>query len=198
MKTRFRLFFLLFSILFLSCNTNGISQESKKLALKADTALSYCKAHKMNLKYCILIDMAVHSGKNRFFVWNFKENKADFEGLVCHGMGRGSTGAVPVFSNVVNSGCTSLGKYKIGVKSYSKYGIHIHYKLHGLEKTNSNAYKRYVVLHSFDPVPEFQIYPVHLPMGMSLGCPVVSNAMMTRLDSLLSKQTRPVLLWIYK
>ena len=152
----------------------------------------------MNTDYCFLIDMSIHSGKNRFFVWNFKENKVEFQGLVCHGSGGGSTGAKPIFSNRVNSGCTSLGRYKVGEKSYSKYGINIHYKLHGIDSTNNNAFKRIIVLHSFNPVPAFQIYPVHLYMGMSLGCPVVSNAMMRKLDALLAKQKKPVMMWIYK
>ena len=152
----------------------------------------------MNTDYCFLIDMSIHSGKNRFFVWNFKENKVEFQGLVCHGAGGGSTGAKPIFSNRVNSGCTSLGRYKVGEKSYSKYGINIHYKLHGIDSTNNNAFKRIIVLHSFNPVPAFQIYPVHLYMGMSLGCPVVSNAMMRKLDALLAKQKKPVMMWIYK
>jgi hypothetical protein len=90
-----------------------------------------------------------------------------------------------------------LGKYKIGIRSYRKYGINIHYKLHGLESTNDNAFKRIIVLHSFDPVPAAQIYPAHLYMGMSLGCPVVSKAMMQKLDALLKKEKEPVLLWIY-
>jgi hypothetical protein len=51
----------------------------------------------------------------------------------------------PVYSNVVGSNCTSLGKYKIGKRSYSNWGINIHYKMHGLESSNSNAFKRHVV-----------------------------------------------------
>lgn len=178
----------------ISCQSKA---DNSKLVSRATDALAYCKVHKMNTDYCFLIDMSIHSGKNRFFVWNFCTKSTEFEGLVCHGAGGGSTGAIPVFSNVVNSGCTSLGKYRVGVKSYSKYGIHIHYKLHGLDSTNSNTYQRFIVLHSFDPVPSVQIYPVHLYMGMSLGCPVVSNAMMRKLNALLEKQKKPVLLWIY-
>jgi len=182
-------------VLFVSaCHSNV---ENTKLSSKAKDALIYCKARKMNTNYCFLIDMSIHSGKNRFFVWNFQKQKVEFEGLVCHGAGGGSTGTKPVFSDVENSGCTSLGKYKIGIRSYSKYGINIHYKLHGLDSTNSNAFKRIIVLHSFDPVPAVQIYPAHLYMGMSLGCPVVSNSMMRKLDALLKKERKPVLLWIY-
>ena len=186
--------FILLTLSLTSCHTKAAQS---KLVSKAKDALIYCKVHKMNTNYCFLIDMSTHSGKNRIFVWNFQKQKVEFEGLVCHGAGGGSTGAKPVFSNVENSGCTSLGKYKIGIRSYSKYGINIHYKLHGLESTNDNAFKRIIVLHSFDPVPAVQIYPAHLYMGMSLGCPVVSNAMMRKLDALLKKEKEPVLLWIY-
>lgn len=197
MKKTLFIYQLLFLLFLFSCNSAIKSQDTEKLELKANDALTYCKTNGMNTTYCFLIDMSIHSGKNRFFVWNYKKKEAEFYGLVCHGSGKNSTGSDPVFSNVVNSYCTSLGKYKIGIRAYSKYGINIHYKLHGLETTNSNAYKRIIVLHSFDPVPDFQIYPAHLMMGMSLGCPVVSNTMITKLDSLLSKQKKPVMLWIY-
>jgi hypothetical protein len=113
-------------------------------------------------------------------------------------MGQGSTGPIPVFSNENGSYCTSLGKYRIGIRSYSHYGIHVHHKMHGLEATNSNAFNRIVVLHSYYAVSETEIYPFHLSMGYSLGCPVVSDGMMTHLDGLLKKKTKPTLLWIYK
>jgi hypothetical protein len=115
-----------------------------------------------------------------------------------YGMGQGSTGPIPVFSNENGSYCTSLGKYRIGIRSYSHYGIHVHHKMHGLEATNSNAFNRIVVLHSYYAVSETEIYPFHLSMGYSLGCPVVSDGMMTHLDGLLKKKTKPTLLWIYK
>jgi hypothetical protein len=98
----------------------------------------------------------------------------------------------------VGSNCTSLGKYKIGKRSYSNYGINIHYKLHGLESTNSNAFKRQVVLHSYNYVSETEIYPEHLTMGMSLGCPVVANGIMKQIDALLQKTKKPTLLWIFE
>lgn len=112
-------------------------------------------------------------------------------------MGKGSTESYPVFSNEKGSYCTSLGKYKTEGRAYSNWGIHIHYKMKGLEKSNNNAFARWVVLHSYDPVPETEIYPNHLPLGWSLGCPVVSNTTMTKIDSIMKKSNKPVLLWIY-
>ncbi len=171
---------------------------TERLHEKADEAFAFCKQKGMNTEYCFLVDMSIHSGKNRFFVWNFKDKKVTNTGLVCHGMGKGSTPSTPVFSNTQGSNCTSLGKYKLGIRSYSQYGIHVHYKMHGLESTNSNAFKRIVVLHSYTPVPTGEIYPAHLPMGFSLGCPVVDDSLMTVLDGMLQKAKKPVLLWIYE
>ena len=93
--------------------------------------------------------------------------------------------------------CSSLGKYKVGIRSYSKWGINIHYKLHGLEATNNNAFKRYIVLHSYTPLPETEVYPLHLPLGISQGCPVISDEVMRKVDGLLKAEKKPLLLWVY-
>ena len=188
--------FLIFPFFF-SCN--ALSEESikERLQVKADSALAFCTQNKMNMDYCFLIDMKIHSGKNRFFVWDFNEKKVIHTGLCCHGKGEGSTRSQPVFSNVEGSNCTSLGKYKVGIRSYSQWGINVHYKLHGLDTTNNNAFKRIVVLHSFTPVPSREIYPIHLIMGWSAGCPVISDTLMTTLDELLKDSKKNVLLWIY-
>ncbi|MDL2214817.1 murein L,D-transpeptidase catalytic domain family protein [Dysgonomonas sp. OttesenSCG-928-M03] len=173
---------------------------SLRLNEKAEEALSFCKKNGYNTDFCILIDMKVHSGKHRMFIWNFKERTIDKKALCAHGCGKNdkkSTGAHPIFSNVNGSLLSSLGKYKIGARSGSQWGIKIHYKMHGLETTNNNAFKRIIVLHSHTPVPETEIYPTHLPMGWSFGCPVTDNKTMTYLDNRLKNTKKPVLLWIY-
>ena len=188
-------------LIFLSFRNSAPSEESiTRINEKAEEALSFCKANGYNTDFCILIDMKIHSGKNRMFVYDFNLEKVEREALCAHGCGKGdrkSTGAQPLFSNNEGSLLTSLGKYKTGIRSYSQYGINVHYKLHGLEPTNSNAFKRIIVLHSFTPVPSVETYPVHLPMGFSHGCPVTDNDMMTWLDAKLKDTEKPVLLWIY-
>jgi hypothetical protein len=134
------------------------------------------------------------------FVWNFKSQQIDHQSLCAHGSGKGdklSIGAKPLFSNVNGSNLTSLGKYKIGMRAGSQWGIKVHYKMHGLESTNNNAFRRIVVLHSHTPVPDREIYPVHLPMGWSLGCPVTDNATMRYLDEKLKTSKKQILLWIF-
>jgi len=167
-------------------------------SVKCREALRFCKSKSLDTSIAFFVDMNVHSGKNRFFVIDLATNSILYKGLCCHGMGMGSTEEKPVFSNTKGSNCTSLGKYKIGKRAFSNWGIHVHYKMHGLENTNCNAFDRLVVLHSYDLVPEAEIYPLHLPMGWSQGCPVISNNLMRSIDKLLINRKRPVLLWIYK
>lgn len=166
------------------------------LKAKADSAYAYCKAQGYNTNYCILIDFSIHSGKNRFFLWDFKGDSIALKTLCCHGIGGGSTRSTPKFSNVVGSNCSSLGMYRLGARSYSNWGINVHYKMHGLNSTNSNAYQRIVVLHSHKPMPTREIYPQHLPLGWSQGCPVIDDVSMKTLDNLL-KTEHNMLLWIY-
>ncbi len=168
-----------------------------RLKAKADSAKLYCKRKGYSQEYCILVDFSIHSGKNRFFVWDFAKDTVKYASVCCHGYGQKSTRKSPVFSNVEGSYCSSLGKYKIGARSYSQWGVNVHYKMHGLERTNSNAFKRWIVLHSHTPVPEEEIYPQHLPLGWSQGCPVINNDIMKKVDVLLKKTKKPVLLWIY-
>lgn len=168
------------------------------LAARAAEAKVFCKEEAFNTDFCFLVDFSIHSGKRRFFVWDFRGDSVLYSSLCAHGCGQGSTQEKPVYSNVEGSHCSSLGKYKVGVRSYSNWGIHVSYKLHGLEESNSNAFRRYVVLHSYTLVPPDEIYPHHLPLGISEGCPVVDNKTMKAIDNLMKKAKKPVLLWIFE
>lgn len=170
------------------------------LAERAKEAYEYAQKNGFDLDHAVLIDFGRHSGKNRFFVWNFAENRVEIASLVAHGYGNTgfeSSNQEIVFSNTPNSYTSSLGKYKLGARAPSKWGINIHYKMHGLEKTNDKAFERYIVLHSFEYIPEEEVYPAYLPMGFSQGCPVVDNVTMREVDALLKTKKKPVLLWTY-
>lgn len=168
---------------------------------KAKEALVFCKKNDFNQDFCLLIDMSIHSGLNRFFVYDFKKSSISKNILVGHGCGKypwsfDFTKENPSFSNVDGSHCSSLGKYKIGVRAWSDWGIHVKYVLHGLENTNSNAQSRYIVFHSWEKVPEKEIYPDGTPEGW--GCPTISNKNMKLIDPMLKASKKPVLMWIYK
>lgn len=175
--------------------------DSNRLQLKAKEALIYNKKHQLNTNYCILIDMQVHSGRDRIFLWDFKQNKVILSGLCSHGCGDEPWGLdetknSPIFSNMPDSHLSSLGKYKIGKRGWSNWGIHVNYKLHGLEKSNNNAYKRIIVLHSWEAIEEKEIYPEGSSEGW--GCPAINNEKMKQLDSFLKKEKTPILLWIFE
>ena len=161
---------------------------------RIEQALKYCRSNDMDTSICVLVDFNKHSGTKRMKVYDLKKKKALSQGLVCHGMGKTLSKKIQ-FSNVFGSHCSSLGKYKIGKRGWSMWGIHIKYELHGLEKTNSNAHKRHVVLHSWSVIPDKKTYP--LPIAEGYGCPAVSNNYMKHLDKLLRGKKKDVLLWIY-
>ncbi|MEO6540105.1 MAG: murein L,D-transpeptidase catalytic domain-containing protein [Ferruginibacter sp.] len=165
-----------------------------RLQEKASLVKDYINQQGYNTEYCFFIDMRIPSGKNRFFVYDLKADSIKIAGLVAHGKGSdmGSPDAL-IFSNEPNSYCTSLGKYKIG-RSYS--GIFgLSYKLQGLEKTNSRAFDRSVVLHSFCGVPNKEVYPVSI--CKSEGCPTVAPAFLVQLKTYMDNSGKPILLWIY-
>ena len=171
-----------------------------KTLSKVVEAEDYCKENNFNEDFCILIDMSIHSGKNRFRVYNFKQNKFIESFPVSHGCGNnswgsGETGENPNFSNTVDSHLSSLGKYAIGDRGWSSWGVNVNYKLHGLDYTNSNAYDRYIVFHSWEWISDNEIYPARSAEGW--GCPAVSNNNFMKLDKLLKNQTKPTLMWIY-
>ncbi len=172
-----------------------------KTRVKAKEALSYCKTKKFNTDFCILIDMSLHSGVKRFFVWDYKKDSISYSFLVGHGCGDNSwsdddSKECPQFSNTDGSHCSAPGKYKIGERAHSDWGINIKYVLHGLEKTNNNAFSRFIVFHSWDQVADEDVYPNGTPEGW--GCPTISNNNMKIIDPILQDVKKPVLMWIYK
>jgi hypothetical protein len=101
----------------------------------------------------------------------------------------------PKFSNTDESHCSSLGKYKIGERTYSNWGVHVKYVLHGLELTNSNAFKRFIVFHSWEVISDEEVYPDGTPEGW--GCPTISDKSFKIIDPMLKLSAKPVLMWIY-
>lgn len=141
-----------------------------------------------------MIDMGIASGSKRFFVFDLKSDSIVQAGLVTHGSGINHSPGSIAYSNEPGSNCTSEGKYKIG-KSYSgKFGLA--YKLHGMDKSNSNAFNRFVVLHAHPCVPDNEIAP--LKICMSWGCPTVSPAFLNQLKIYIDQSEKPILLWIFK
>lgn len=199
----FGYFFLFKPVKHLPVGTRRAASEKKKhddkaevlirLSKKAITAKEYAESHHFNTQRCFLIDMRIPSGEKRFFVYNLDMDSIEVSGLVTHGSGVNNHGNTPSFSNVPNSNCTSLGKYKVGKAYQGRFGLA--YKLYGLENTNSKAFERFVVLHSHECVPDNEVSPQVI--CESWGCPTVAPAFLTRLQTCIDESPKPILLWIY-
>ena len=161
-------------------------------AARAAEARKYVAQKGFNSELVFLVDMSIPSEKNRFFIYDLKNDEVLASALVSHGMCYGGEPGSD-FSNKVGSGCSSLGKYKIGKAYYGQWGYS--YKLHGLESTNSNAYERTVVLHAHNSIPDFENGQ---ELVQSLGCPMVSPTFLGKLKKIINKSEKPVMLWIYR
>jgi hypothetical protein len=189
-------------ILFLSCKNESDKPkvESKKYTTYYSDAKKYCKKNNLNTKKFILIDLGLHSGVKRFFIYDFGLKKITHSYMVSHGCGNSIWGLTmskenASISNENDSHCSSIGKYIIGSKGVSQWGIKVNYTLIGKDRTNSNAVGRAIVLHSWESVPENEVYPEGTPEGW--GCPAVSNISMKEIDAILQKNKK-MLMWIIK
>jgi hypothetical protein len=167
--------------------------ERGRLRRKAAEQRVWMARHGFDLSICFLVDMRLPSGMNRFFVYDLRRDSVLAAGLVAHGSGGSNFSVRPVFSNRDGSGCTSLGRYRVGYAYRGQFGPA--YKLYGLDSSNSRAFARNVVLHSYAEVPGHEVYP--LPICNSLGCPMVAPVFLERLRPLIAGAGKPVCLWIF-
>lgn len=169
---------------------NALGQRLKQ---KAALSRQFALQNGLSSHYVFLIDMRLPSGKKRFFVYDFTKDSLIITGLVAHGSCNTSYMAEPAFSNALNSGCSSLGRFKVGGAYQGRFGKA--FKLYGLDSSNANCYERAIVLHAYKHVPDVEVYP--RPICNSLGCPMISYHFLETLSQLLKKERKPVLLWIY-
>ena len=174
--------------------TPAIPENTAIINILTKKVNNYAIQNDMSTEYCFLVDMSLPSGRNRFFIYDLKKNTIINSGLVSHGSCNETFLARPKFSNESKSGCSSLGKFKVGEFYTGKYGKS--FRLYGLDNCNSNAYKRAVVIHGYDCVPNEEIYPRVL--CNSLGCVMVSYKFFDNITRLIRKSEKPIVLWIYQ
>ena len=174
--------------------TPAASENTAIINILTKKVNNYAIQNDMSTEYCFLVDMSLPSGRNRFFIYDLKKNTIMNSGLVSHGSCNETFLARPKFSNESKSGCSSLGKFKVGEFYTGKYGKS--FRLYGLDNCNSNAYKRAVVIHGYDCVPDEEIYPRVL--CNSLGCVMVSYKFFDKISGMIRKSDKPIVLWIYQ
>ena len=170
------------------------SLETERINFRIDEMRSMLNVNsRYNSKIAFFIDMRIPSGKNRFFIYDLQNNKILDQGLVAHGCGSetGIKGQLK-FSNTPNSNSTSLGRYSIGNNYKGIFGKA--YRLFGLDETNSNAFKRAIVLHHYSAVPyeEQDNY-----ISRSHGCPMVNEQFFKRIEKIIDSSKSNILLDIY-
>jgi len=170
--------------------------EKVTLDQRADEALAYAQKHHLNTDYVLLLDYSIPSGTPRLFVWSHDRHQVVARTYAMHGLGGGSTAERPVFSNKVGSKCSSLGKFKV-LKTHGTT-LKRSYRLQGLERSNSNAFRRGIMIHRSTWVDKWckrKYIPLHGPSCQ--GCVTVSSRGMAYLERLIKSESKPILLWSY-
>lgn len=132
---------------------------------------SKARQHKADTRYLILVDYSIPSNQDRLFIWD-TEKDGIVEKLWCaHGFGGGSTPERPVFSNTLNSNCSSLGWFLIdcSVGRSTKYGYDYH-AVDGLDASNSNARRREILIHQWHSVTHDCEAKIDRPMDLDMRC----------------------------
>ena len=153
---------------------------------------AWCYRHEYNTQIAIFVDLSLHSGRNRFVVWDFEKEQPLLVCPVSHGSGSPKPHkrtAYAELSNEEGSHLSSVGRALVAERYEGRYGIA--YRLNGLDASNSNLRPRCVVLHSWQYTTSFPIFP--LPTVGSFGCPVISRKMMMRLDKILCSHNNVVI-----
>ena len=157
---------------------------------------TFCEQNGYNDRFALLWDLSLHSGRRRFVVWNYAENRVERAFVTSHGSGSRRKKRLSAYAEVSNesdSHLSSVGRALVAERYIGRYGVA--YRLDGLDATNSALRKRCVVLHSWRHTTPFPIWP--LPSVGSWGCPVLSRRSMAILDEILQREQR-VILWAYK
>ena len=174
-------------------NETGLAQFSnEELMLYAKAVKQYAKSNGYDTTYAFLSNMGMLYNKKRFFVINLVTMKIEQSGLVSQGRGKGVSIYDKQYSNKAESKCTSLGRYKISGMYKGGYGNA--YKVHGLDTSNSNAYKRNIVLHPMGCIPDKEGIA---PACVSEGCPAVSAKFFNSLSKIIESRKKPVLMWVF-
>lgn len=170
----------------------SLSKEFGKLQSKAFVAKRYGKQNGFDTSFCFLIDMGLPANRKRFFIYDLKRDTVFEAGLVTHGNCNQYWLEGRKYGNDIGCGCTSLGRYKIGNSYQGRFGLA--FKLYGLDSTNSNAFQRFVVLHSHSCVPENE---TEENICQSNGCPTVAPSFLKQLEPIIVGSKTPLLLWIF-
>jgi len=152
----------------LELNKLGLDRNAFDIALKGYEKLDVSGKIKNNK--LSIVDFSQPSTKKRLYVIDVAAKKLLFHTYVAHGRNSGQLMATK-FSNTNQSLQSSLGFFVTAEKYMGKHGLSM--RMDGVEKTNSNARERAVVVHGADYVSEGFIKNTGY-LGRSWGCPAIN------------------------
>ena len=151
-------FFLIFTFLLASCGSMPRSSTSR-IDIFRTSAYAFALKHNKNHRDVItLVNFGMPNNSARLWVVNIRTHRVLFNTQVARGSGKG-------FSNRGKSHSSSLGVYITGEVYIGKHGYSL--RLYGISRTNNNAYRREIVIHSANYVSRGHV-------GHSWGCLALS------------------------
>ena len=152
----------------LELGKKGLDRNTFEIAIAGYNKLN--AAGKIRNSKLSIVDFSKPSTQKRLYIIDMDQKKLMFHTLVAHG--RNSGQLVPKkFSNTNESLQSSLGFYVTAEKYMGKHGLSM--RMDGMEKSNSNARQRAIVVHGADYVSDRFIQSTGY-LGRSWGCPAVS------------------------
>ena len=156
----------------------------------------YCRKFGYNDTYYIICDFGMPSGKKRFYLYNLNSRRRIMSSYCMHGNGGGSTDEKAVFSNKPGSNCSSIGLYALkGIGSHSMKSC---IRVTGLDRTNSMARARGLLIHSSRKTTCFDGGQKYIPLGdESHGCFTISAGSLVQLMEIYSLhgKKKRILMW---
>ncbi|MBU4538024.1 MAG: murein L,D-transpeptidase catalytic domain family protein [Bacteroidetes bacterium] len=160
---------------------------------KVSEIRNYLKGKYYNQDLVVFIDFKIPSNRYRFFIYDLKNSKILHQAIVSHGSGSVTSNSSDLkFSNREGSYQSSLGKYEISNSYVGAFGKS--YRLKGLDRTNSNAVKRAIVLHALDCIPDVE---TQNPACLSLGCPMLSKNSFRFAEKYIDTSKKPLILYAF-
>lgn len=152
---------------------------------KVTELTSYCKSNGYNANYGILVYYGRTILSRRFYLVDLKTGDVVMRSLCGHGCGNGSSILKGELSNVPGSHCSSIGHYRIGIKRKMYTQDVMAFELDGLDKTNSNARSRSILLHESSWL-------------ISYGCVTLFPGRFDKAAEILQTQPKNVIMWVYE